>query len=383
MNNSVSSKTRKPAFGSAWEAGVLGAILCASFVSARAAELESAPKPGSSPEQQERLNLMKSKGTEASLTILPVRLGGKPWDRVTEVVGLLLERQGLKNIQLAKTAFEPAAKTDAAMLAVSLAGFVKQHPITTEYALYAELWTDGMMAIVVDKTGALIWSDRLTGQDEPFKNPEPREPMVLCFLLVQRISPQFSLDERTAKGAKPGKMAALMDERSGMPPESERTPLPERLESMKKAMPQATLLVFPPRARTANQPPEPASATDLAKLINEAGFCKAEPAKTPLLLKAPQADPNETKVLWDLARAFRDYARNHPPQAEYVLYADYAFNSQKWQAGYVHFIVCDRKGEWVIVDLQNSHHHDYQSVKPTSREACDRLLVERLKGYLQ
>jgi hypothetical protein len=45
-------------------------------------------KPILSPEQQQRLALMKSKSAEASLTILPIRLAGKPFDRVTEFVGL-------------------------------------------------------------------------------------------------------------------------------------------------------------------------------------------------------------------------------------------------------------------------------------------------------
>ena len=51
------------------------------------------PPAGMALDQQHRLELMKSKGPDASLTILPVRLGGKPWDRVTEVVGVLLEQQ--------------------------------------------------------------------------------------------------------------------------------------------------------------------------------------------------------------------------------------------------------------------------------------------------
>lgn len=49
----------------------------------------------------------------------------------------------------------------------------------------------------------------------------------------------------------------------------------------------------------------------------------------------------------------------------------------------MHFVVCDRKGEWVIVDMQNSHHDDYQTIKPTSKEGCNKLLVKRLKGYLK
>jgi hypothetical protein len=37
----------------------------------------------------------------------------------------------------------------------------------------------------------------------------------------------------------------------------------------------------------------------------------------------------------------------------------------------------------VIVDMQNSHQPDYQTVGIISRERCDQLLVKRLEGYLK
>jgi tetratricopeptide (TPR) repeat protein len=102
-----------------------------------------------------------------------------------------------------------------------------------------------------------------------------------------------------------------------------------------------------------------------------------------LLLTSSKKDPNELKSLWDLAREFRDYARSSPEKADYVLYADYTFNPQQWEQGMVHFVVCDRTGEWTIVDLQNSHQPDYQSVRPVSVQTCDALLIRRLSGYLK
>lgn len=118
-------------------------------------------------------------------------------------------------------------------------------------------------------------------------------------------------------------------------------------------------------------------------MINDEGLCKAESAKQSPLLKASQGDPNEMKILWELAREFRDYARKNPMDADYVLKAHYVFNPQRWEQGFVHFIVCDRKGEWVIADLQNSHHDAYRTVKPTSRGDCDKILLERLRWYLK
>ncbi len=371
---------------------LLGVLFVSGWASAQQTLQKPAPetlagKPGVSPEQQKRMELMKSKGTEASMTILPVRLAGKPWDRVTEVVGVLLEQQGLKNIELGKIAFEPATETDMGSLAVSVGKFVRKQPITTEYALYAEFngnrqtGLDELRAVVLDKTGAVVWTDRQTPQDEAFKRLESREPMTLSVLLVERLSPPLGLNEETAKAARPGKMARLMEERSGLPPENERAPLPERQKEMKESRQKVTLMVF--SVRIGGDAVDEASAANLAKMINDAGLCKAVAAKQSVLLKASQADPNEQKALWDLAREFRDYAKKNPTNADYVLYADYAFNPQHWEQGFVHFVVCDRKGEWVIVDFQNSHHPDYQSIKPTSRDGCDELLVKRLESYLR
>ena len=234
----------------------------------------AAPQAGMAPEQQKRLELMKSKGPDGSLTILPVRLAGKPWDRVTEVVGLLLEKQGLRNIELGKTPFIPA-ETNLESLAAAVGAFVKTNPITTGYALYAEYNGDRqtglneLRAVVVDQTGAVVWTDRQTPQDEAFKKMGHPEPMTMSVLLVERLSPQLGLNEETAKAAKPGKMAAIMDQRSGLPPENERAALPERQKAMKQALPGATLLVYPARIG-GNKTASPARPTSCGCSIKRA-----------------------------------------------------------------------------------------------------------------
>jgi hypothetical protein len=339
---------------------------------------------GVAPNQPKRLDTMKSEGVDASLTVLPVRLGGKPWERVSEVVGLLLEQQGLKNIELGKTALEVTNAITMDDLSSAVGTFVRNNPITTDYALYAEFngtrqtGLNEIRAVVVDKTGTVVWTERRTPQDEAFKKLEHPDPMDLSVLLVQQLSPQLGLNEETAKAAKPGKMAALMEERSGLPSQAERDALPGRQKTMKQALPGATLLVYP--ARIGGNKASIASATNVVRLIKHSGLCKAIQAEQPIVLKASPAAPNELKALWSLAREFRDYVRAHPMETDYAPYADYVFNPQNADQGFVHFIVCDRKGEWVIVDMQNSHHPDYQSIGVASRARCDKLLVKRLRG---
>ena len=345
---------------------------------------EPAIMAGPTPDQQQRLDLLKSRGTDASLTILPARVGGNPFDRMTEAIGWQLEQKGLKNIELGKTAFAPGTQTDPAQVAASLSEYIKTASITTEYALYADFngreRVNEIRAIVVDKSGALVWSERLTPQDRAWKAlGGDGDLLVCCTALVESLAPRFGLNEQTAKAATPGEMARIMAERSGVPPEEETAPLPDRQKAMKQLGPQATLVVYP--ARVGGNQEDAASAGDIAKMINEAGLFKAEPAKQSLLLKASLADPNEMKNLWDLAREFREYVKKNPVDADYVLYAECLFNPQNWEQGMVHFVVCDRQGEWVIVDMQNSHHPDYQSIKPVSKQDCYRLLVKRLQSY--
>jgi len=357
-------------------------ILFSAPVLVSAQEIQS--KPLVPQDQQKRLDLMKSKGVEASLTILPVRLLGNPFDRVSEVLGLFLEEQGLKNIELDNTLFNPSAKFDLTNLADSVCKFVKGHPINTDYLLYAEMngsrevGLNELRAVVVNKSGEIVWTDIQTSNDEAFKKLEPNEPMELCMLLSQRLGPQFGLNEETARAAKPGKLAAIMDERSGLPPASEREAMHEQEKFFKGSLPKGTLMIFPVRdCGEMNS----ADAAELTKMINKAGICKAVASKDSLLLKASREDPNELKTLWNLAREFREYVKKNHFDADYLLYADYAFNPKNWEQGYVHFVVCNRGGDWVIADFQNSHHPDYQSVKPLSGNDCSKLLVKRLEAY--
>jgi hypothetical protein len=126
------------------------------------------------------------------------------------------------------------------------------------------------------------------------------------------------------------------------------------------------------------------NATDLAKRISQARlFQSVVPARQPVLLEAKITGGDQQKYLWALAREFQAYVKKNPPDADYVLYADYLFNREHWQQGGVQLIVCDRQGDWVIADLANSDHADYQRIQPISAEGCDALLVERLAGCLR
>ena len=335
----------------------------------------------------ERAEVMKNRGPKASLTILPVMMIGKPFDRVSEIVGLFLEQQGLENIEIGKEVFSPGIPTPLDSLAASLGEFVAKKPVATEYVLYAEFNggpphspLDELRAVVVDSKGRAVWIDRFGEGDADFKNVGDREPMTFCGLLARRLAPRMGLNDETRKTAKLGKIARLMEERSGMPPSAERDSIPPRTKTFRESRKTLTLAVFAPRI---GDTMDTGQAGVLAKMITDAGICRAVAASKPLLLTSSKKDPNELKILWDLAREFRGYTRSSPEKADYILYADYVFNPERWEQGMVHFVVCDRSGEWVIVDLQNSHQSDYQSVRPVSVPTCNALLIRRLSGYVR
>ena len=185
MKDKIGNKNTKHGVWKALETGVFGALLTALLASACTLAQAAPQKSGVSPEQQKRIEALKAKGPEASLTVLPVRFGGRYWDRLTEFVGVLFEEQGSKNIELGKTEFNPGDKIDMEHLAVSLSEFIRKNPITTDYALYAEYNATGghnldeLRAVVVDKTGALVWADRQTPQDEAFKRLQAGNPMAM------------------------------------------------------------------------------------------------------------------------------------------------------------------------------------------------------------
>lgn len=327
---------------------------------------------------------MKAKGPEASLVILPPMIAGRPFDRATDILGVLLEQRGLQHIEIGRVPFTAGVKTEMPALSDSLAAFLRTNTIATDDALYVELngpTLDEVRAVIMDKSGELVWSDHQTTRDKAFQAlGTPRDPMTLMVFLVERLCPQFSLNDDTAK-KRSHKLEDALKANSGYAPAGEAEErMPARLKTMKESRQKATLMVLGVRMdRAVNV----TNSSDLARQIGGAKlFQVAVPAKQPVLLEARLAGSDQMRYLWDIAREFQAYVKKNPPEADYVLYADYIFNREHWQQGGIQFIVCDRQGEWVLAELTNSDQEDYQRVKPISAEGCDKLLVERLAERL-
>jgi hypothetical protein len=122
------------------------------------------------------------------------------------------------------------------------------------------------------------------------------------------------------------------------------------------------------------------SAAHLALLAAQQLGCKTIKVDKQVSFQRQQ-NPNEQKLLWDLARAFRDYLRTNPADSNYAMLAEYFVGPSG--VGAVHFVICEKSGDWVLVDFQNSTHDDFRRISPKNVEDCDRLTVERLAKRLK
>ena len=209
----------------------------------------------------------------------------------------------------------------------------------------------------------------------------PKDPMSSCVFFARRVQSHWGLADPLRPDAPPGKLQDRLRREAGVPPGEELAAIQRRLQKAKTELDKAKLTIYPVRILWMTNK---GCALELARSLDEQGICMCQAAED-----GPQLDVkgshDEQKILWDTARAFRDHLRKNPPPTEYAMYVDYGLSSTSpGQAvvRYVHFIVCDKAGDWVAVDYQNSHHDDFQRINPKSREDCNRLVVERFKGEL-
>ena len=303
--------------------------------------------------------------------------------RMATVLGLMLEKAGLEDVELAETKFDSAETEDVKQIAAALSELVRQNPIETDYAIYSEIHgtpqtgPKEIRTIIVDKQGKVILADRDDSKTYARTSDiAPKDPMSCCVFIAHKAQKLWGLADPLRSDAPGGKMAARMRKQSGLPPEEEIAAIKKRFEAIADT---ATFAVYPIRIGSET---DKQCAAQLVDMLNQQNVCRAVAADVEVKLKI-QGDPNEQRVLWDTARAFRDFVRKNPLEADYAVFADYGIGrsaSGETNVGHVHVIVCDRAGDWVIVDFQNSHWPDFKAVGPKSREDCNRLVVRRAKA---
>lgn len=339
------------------------------------------------PRRQSKTGESAKPRRDSSVTVFPMYVMGKSSKDIRDVMGLMLEKEyGMTDIHVTDAAFERTTPADFDATANEFGEFIKQHPIDAQFALYAEV--DGawdpprvleVRAALAGRDGTIVWTDRQTPDDHAFKRLRVTDPMTCCMLIAERLQTQVDHSVTAAKSVGEGRMERLWREKSGTPDEAIRAEIQARLDLFKRNHPKSKVLIYP--VRTA-----PESEEDAARLIveqlNDARFCQAQQAvAAPRFEIAPSS--NEQKRLWDLAKGFRAYLQSDPPDADYALLAEYTVNPRDQKVWTVHTVVCDRNGEWVLVDFQNDHQADFRRIDPRTTEDCAKLVLARLKSCVR
>ena len=190
----------------------------------------------------------------------------------------------------------------------------------------------------------------------------------------------MGLDALPRKELAPEKEKTLRELRMKEPPKgAEFTAIENRLKTMKKAAASSRMLVYP--TRVDGDYTIPGETQGLVSQINESKLIKAGESKVKPELEG-QGWLNEMEVLWLYANTAKEYARQYPVDSDYVLFADY-WRTPRGQVWAVHFVILDRNGDWVVVDMQNNHKDDFMQVNPQTLEGCNALVLKRLEGYLR
>lgn len=314
-----------------------------------------------------------------SVTVYPLTLEvqQRPADeeiatRIAEVLGLMLEKAGMGDVYIR----EDEWRTDQEDFGEAFSAHIRSAPPTTDTAMWVRFTgvqgLDQIDWILGDRTGEV-----LVQNTAKFTDSSPADPVHACLFVARSLQALSDLDDPTTPAETEGRMARTLRERAGLPPPEEIEAAKARLRALNGAWDDACV-VFPIRVSGPDEA-DPALAGRMAELLVEAGLGKPVAATTALDLDVT-GDPNQMKVLWDTARAFRDHLRSSPPDAPYALLVECG---PVPTVSYVHVILCDRNGDWVVVDMQNHYHADFQEINPNSAEDCLQVAVRRLRVRLR
>ncbi|MBL8751397.1 MAG: hypothetical protein JNK78_19725 [Planctomycetes bacterium] len=340
------------------------------------------------PETAARRDALHAAGVAAPLVLHPIVVLGRPDSRVAEALGLVLEKQGMSDLDVAAVPFAPPKDTKwddvPALFGAHVAALggeaAKRHHLYAEFLGTPKTGPEEVRFVVADGAGHVVIVDRQTPADAAFKRTAAKDPDPLgCSMLVaDRL---FALaDWKKAPGSvRDGKFAKGWKDRSGVPDQKEFAAMKARLATMRDTIDKARVVVLPTIAAGGH---DGASAARLAEAIGREFGCRAE-AKADGAKLAVAPDSNEQKRLWDLARALKSSLAKAPAaNADYVLAADLGVDAEGGHC-YLHVVVTTATGEFVLVDFQNDQSPAVSKAMPKALADAESLLVARLGALLR
>lgn len=334
-----------------------------------------------------RREALHAAGVKAPLVLYPIQVLGRPNAQVAEALGLVLEAQGMPDLEVAAAVFE--APKDArwedlpAAFAAHVAGLggasVQKHHLWAEFLGTPKTGPEEVRFVVTDGAGHVVLIDRQTPADAPFRRTAAKDPDPLgCATLVaERL---FALaDWKQAPGSvRDGKFGKRWKERSGVPDPKELTAMKARLAALREGLAEARIVLLP---TLANGGHDPASAARLADAIGKALGCSSAVAADGAKLEVA-ASSNEQKRLWDLARALKASLAKNPVAADYAAVTDLGVDAEGKHC-YLHVVIATAAGELVVVDFQNDQSPAVGKAMPKSLIDAEALLVARLGALLK
>ncbi|HEX6810425.1 MAG TPA: hypothetical protein VF384_02275 [Planctomycetota bacterium] len=316
--------------------------------------------------------------TAKSITVYPVVLADQPNAQAATVVGSLLERGGMPDVQVGEARFTPDAALDLAARSAAFTAFVKQQNLTTERALFVDVagspktGIERLQAVLVDAGGKVLWSEQHRAGEPVFDEQKPKEPLDCCVFVVQRLREPLGLADPMRAGAKDGKLGASMKVDAGVPSGQEQRAIDARRAAFAKVAATTAIRVLPPRV---GKDWPVAAAADLGKRLAAAGFAKATPATDPIVFET-RTSSNEQAVLWSGVASLQKAVRAAAPGTDYLLATDFLMAGEN-KVGAVHCYLLAPNGDVVWVDYQNSHHDDFQRIAPKGTSGCAELAAIR------
>ncbi len=320
-----------------------------------------------------------------SITVVPVVLMARPNRDVADVLGMMLEQEGMPDVWTTERNFTPSPDGGMDLLVDEFSEFVREEPFETECALLTQVIGDQttgireVRTVLSDAKGVVLWSSQQTANDRAFRRANPVNPMACCVLVRDLLRSPFHLTSKTRGTAKEKRMERLVMGKSGRPSETELRSMKSRAEKMKKSGSGSIFHIFSVQTAGGFNPNQ---AIELAEAIQKKVKIKTIVGEGPLTLES-EGGSNQQKWVWDLARGLQEHVRKVRPDADYSLVAQFVIRPDNEKVFGVNFVVCDREGEWVLVDFQNSHHSDFKALDPGSERDCSQLVARRLAGYLR
>lgn len=341
--------------------------------------------PAAADPTRQPLERLLQSGVATPLTLFPVRVLGRASTDVAEVLGLVLERQGMSDLQLAPAAFE-VGDTDWLALPTQFAAQVRATAAAASPArasLYAEFLGDPTQGptevrfVLVDGAGEVVLVDRQLPADAAFRRTAGRDPDPLgCARLVAERLFELAGWRVVPGGVADGVFARRWQQKSGLPDRAERAAIERRASALREQLATARFVVLP----TLWSGAEVVDTDRLAAQVVAALGCKSAVAGTHRLATAATA--NQQQRLWSLAKELQQFQQQQPVDADYVLVVDIGL-APGGKAGFVDLVVVDRAGAVVLADFQNDQHAAFRRRAPTDLATAEAVATDRLRELLR